>query len=126
MSPPSEKKDLALSYALWCLSLVGVCGVQRFYIGQIGYGVLLMLTFGLCGFGQLLDLLLLPTAVGNVNSVNGFGDLPASAAVPEPPSFRTSSSTTVVHPPAKPASQGADDLDALLREAKRSVERTQL
>lgn len=70
MSLSREKKELALGYALWCLGLVGICGVQRLYIGQVGYGLVLLFTFGLCGLAQLLDLLLLPSAVANINQNN--------------------------------------------------------
>ena len=67
MSSSPEKKEVALGYALWCLSFVGVCGVQRMYLGQVGYGIVLLFTLGFCGIGQLLDLLLLPEAVKTAN-----------------------------------------------------------
>ena len=78
MAPFREKKELSLGYLLWCLSLVGVCGVQRMYLGQVGYGVALLFTFGFCGIGQLLDLLLLPEAVKFANR----GLSPAGQPVP--------------------------------------------
>lgn len=62
-----EKKALALTYALWALSLVGICGVQRMYLGQTGLGIALLFTFGFCGVGQFFDLLLLPNAVKQAN-----------------------------------------------------------
>lgn len=62
-----EKKGLALTYALWALSLVGICGVQRMYLGQTGLGIALLFTFGFCGVGQFFDLLLLPNAVKQAN-----------------------------------------------------------
>jgi TM2 domain-containing membrane protein YozV len=40
----AEKKDLALGYALWALSLMGICGVQRMYLGQPGLGIALLFT----------------------------------------------------------------------------------
>lgn len=130
MSQRQEQKDVALAYALWCLSLVGLCGVQRLYLGQVGYGLALLLTFGFCGVAQLLDLILLPDAVGQSNRANAIRALaprpsatpvraatPARPAAPPPPT-RPAAST--------PAARGAqdDDLDSLLREAQRSIERT--
>ncbi len=56
------------AYILWCLCLFGICGVQRFYTGQIGIGLLYLFTFGLCGIGQLIDLALIPGAVDARNA----------------------------------------------------------
>jgi len=46
---------------------VGVCGLQRFYNRKPLSGLLWLFSFGLCGLGQLLDLLLLPTLVQQAN-----------------------------------------------------------
>jgi len=55
------------AYLLWCLGLVGICGGQRFYTGQVGVGVVYLLTIGVFGFGQLLDLILIPGLVSKRN-----------------------------------------------------------
>jgi TM2 domain-containing membrane protein YozV len=52
---------------LWALllsagSLFGICGLQRFYVGKIGTGILWFLTWGILGFGQLIDIIMI--AVG--------------------------------------------------------------
>ncbi|WP_026897419.1 TM2 domain-containing protein [Daejeonella oryzae] len=39
------------------LGFVVVAGVQRFVIGQIGMGLLYLLTFGLCFIGTIVDLI---------------------------------------------------------------------
>lgn len=62
-----ERRSLALSYLLWCLGLVGVCGLQRFYNRKPLSGLLWLFTLGFCGIGQLIDLLLLPTLVRQAN-----------------------------------------------------------
>ena len=36
--------------------VLGLSGGHRFYLGQIGMGMLYLLTFGLCGFGNIIDL----------------------------------------------------------------------
>lgn len=56
------------AYILWCLCIFGICGVQRFYTGQVGIGLLYLFTFGLCGIGQLIDLALIPGAVDARNT----------------------------------------------------------
>lgn len=49
----SEKKDRTV--ALILSLLVGVLGVDRFYVGDIGLGVLKLLTFGVCGILAIID-----------------------------------------------------------------------
>jgi len=68
MTAAAEPRSLALSYGLWALGMVGLCGLQRFYLGQLKSGTLYLLTFGFCGIGQLLDLILLPDAVKQANA----------------------------------------------------------
>lgn len=123
MSQPQERKDVALAYALWCLSLVGICGVQRLYLGQVGYGLVLLVSFGFCGIAQLLDLILIPAAVEETNTATG-----VSSSASAPPRAMAASTAPSLRPkPAAPSiSHGQDeDLDALLREARSSVARTE-
>lgn len=63
----AERRSVAVSYLLWCGSLVGVCGLQRFYNRRPISGTVWLLTFGLCFVGQLLDLLLIPDLVQRAN-----------------------------------------------------------
>lgn len=66
-SPDQERRSLALSYLLWCLCLVGVCGMQRFYNRKPLSGLLWLFTFGFCFIGQLIDLLVMPKLVRQAN-----------------------------------------------------------
>jgi len=38
------------------LGLLGIGGIQRFMVGQIGMGILYLLTIGLCYIGTIIDL----------------------------------------------------------------------
>jgi TM2 domain-containing membrane protein YozV len=57
-----------MSFLLWLACLFGVCGIHRFYLGKPGSGILYLLTFGLFGVGQLVDLFLLPGMVDEANT----------------------------------------------------------
>ncbi|HTL88365.1 MAG TPA: NINE protein [Leptolyngbya sp.] len=48
------------AYILWLGGLVGLSGLHRLYNGETKTGLLWLGTFGLFGFGQLLDLILIP------------------------------------------------------------------
>ncbi len=39
--------------------LFGICGLQRFYVGKIGTGILWFLTGGIFGIGQLIDVIMI-------------------------------------------------------------------
>jgi len=71
-----ERRSVALSYGLWCLSLVGLCGIHRLYNRKPFTGVLWLVTFGLCGIGQLVDLLFIPGLVEASNRQLGSAGSP--------------------------------------------------
>jgi TM2 domain-containing membrane protein YozV len=56
-----------VAYLLWLGGIVGFCGLHRFYAGKVLTGLLWFFTLGLLGFGQLLDLLLIPHMINQAN-----------------------------------------------------------
>jgi len=63
-----RRTDKPTAYLLWAMGLFGLCGLQRFYLGQVVWGLVYLLTFGFFGIGQLLDLFLLPGLVEQRNA----------------------------------------------------------
>lgn len=60
-------RSTGTAYLLWAMCGVGLCGLHRFYMGKPGSGLLYLLTFGLLGIGQLIDLFLIPEQVRHAN-----------------------------------------------------------
>ena len=61
-----------LGYALWCLAFVGLAGIHRIYLGKYGTGILYLLTFGLFGIGQFVDLFRMKSMVQDANIREGY------------------------------------------------------
>ena len=80
--PIVQPKSVGIAYACWCLCLFGICGGQRFYLGKAGSGVLYLLTFGIFGIGQLVDLFTTGEMVGTYNMSRGL--IPGAYANPLP------------------------------------------
>lgn len=74
-----QKVNSGTAYALWCLWFFGLGGVQRFYTGNFASGVIYLFTWGLFGFGQVLDLALIPGMVDRRNTfLKGSGNASAN------------------------------------------------
>ncbi len=63
---PEQKEFLV---ALLLSIFLGQLGVDRFYMGYIGTGILKLITLGGCGIWWLIDVILIATK--NLNDANG-------------------------------------------------------
>lgn len=76
MNEPGEPYDggyrEGISYGLWCAWLLGLGGLHRIYLGKYGTGILWLLTFGLFGIGQLVDLIRMRKLVADANIREGY------------------------------------------------------
>lgn len=53
----ARRKESQLVLLLALLGFVGLAGVHRFILGQIGMGLLYVLTVGLCFIGTIVDII---------------------------------------------------------------------
>ncbi|MDH3732157.1 MAG: TM2 domain-containing protein [Gemmatimonadota bacterium] len=61
-----------IGYGLWCLWLFGMAGVHRIYMGKYGTGILFLLTWGLFGIGQFVDLFRMKGLIKDANIREGY------------------------------------------------------
>jgi len=52
----SRRRDPQIILLTGILGFLGIAGVQRFLVGQIGMGILYFFTAGLCFIGTIIDL----------------------------------------------------------------------
>ena len=62
-------KSSGIAYLLWCACFFGIFGLHRFYAGKMISGIIWLLTLGVFGFGQLIDLILIPGMIAESNAV---------------------------------------------------------
>ncbi len=74
--PPTETDGMykdGIGYGLCCLFFVtGLAGIHRIYLGKYGTGIIWLLTMGLFGIGQFVDLFRMKTLVREANVREGY------------------------------------------------------
>ena len=62
-----KMKSTTTAYLLMLGNLIGLAGLNRFYVGKIGTGLLYLFTFGIFGIGTIYDLFVIPNHVRFAN-----------------------------------------------------------
>jgi TM2 domain-containing membrane protein YozV len=62
-----ERRSLGLTYLLWAMGLFGLNGIHRFYCRKPVSGGIWLMSLGLVGIGQMVDLFLIPGMVEEAN-----------------------------------------------------------
>ncbi|TXN22143.1 TM2 domain-containing protein [Methylobacterium sp. WL9] len=81
------RKSGFVALLLWSCGLFLLCGLHRIYVGRFWTGLLWFFTLGLCGIGQLIDLLRLSDMVHVANSEGGRGARQIAPATTVAPVF---------------------------------------
>jgi TM2 domain-containing membrane protein YozV len=107
-------KSNGLAYILCFVGMFGLCGLHRIYLGDVILGVIYLVTFGLLGIGQFIDLFLIPGIVDRRNHGLAAAKTPGYTTVSSVPNFPQR------HPSAAPPAFGQtpSNMQRLLSAAK--------
>jgi len=53
----ARRRDPLTILLVAVIGFLGIAGIQRFLVDQIGMGILYLLTLGLCGIGTIVDMI---------------------------------------------------------------------
>ena len=62
-----ERRSVGLTYLFWAMGLFGLFGIHRFYCRKPVSGGIWLMSLGLVGIGQMVDLFLIPGMVEEAN-----------------------------------------------------------
>jgi TM2 domain-containing membrane protein YozV len=62
-----ERRSVGVTYLLWAMGLFGLNGIHRFYCRKPVSGGVWLMSLGLVGIGQMVDLFLIPSMVAEAN-----------------------------------------------------------
>ena len=62
-----ERRSVGLTYLFWAMGLFGLNGLHRFYCRKPVSGGIWLMSLGLVGIGQMVDLFLIPGMVEEAN-----------------------------------------------------------
>jgi hypothetical protein len=114
---------------LW---IAGLAGIHRIYLGKYGTGILYLLTFGLFGVGQIVDLFRMKTLVRDANIREGYlphprmasylvDSQPVPALAPQKPLRQRLLESAMGHGGAISVTQGVADTGATFEDVEEAL-----
>ena len=70
---PLRSKSIFAAYFFMLFTFIGLAGMQHFYLGKYGRGILWLLTWGLFGIGSFVDVFTLRSQTKTVNARRAVG-----------------------------------------------------
>jgi TM2 domain-containing membrane protein YozV len=63
----SKRKEQQTLLIMSLIGFLGIAGIHRFVIGQLGMGIIYLLTGGFCGIGTIIDIVNMSSMTFNFN-----------------------------------------------------------
>ncbi len=68
----SKRKEQQTMLLLTAIGFLGVAGIQRFITGDIGLGIVYLITLGFCGIGTIVDMVNIKSMTYEFNRKQAF------------------------------------------------------
>ncbi len=111
-----RRKDETTTLITGLVFLFGFAGIHRFYLGQVGMGLLYLFTWGLCWIGSIIDLFNYKSMTAKYNLAQAddvarliTGAFPEKKQLADPPRMETPPAETRQADPAKNAPPAASE-----------------
>lgn len=111
-----RRRDETVTLIMALAGFLGVAGVHRFYLGQIGMGLVYFFTYGFCMLGTIIDLFNHKSMTADYNMVQAdnaarlvAGAFPKKKQLADPPRMETPPAETRQADPAKNAPPAASE-----------------
>ena len=105
-----RRRDETVTLIMALAGFLGVAGIHRFYLGQIGMGLLYFFTYGFCMLGTIIDLFNFKNMTATYNMVQAddaarliAGAFPKKKQLADPPKVETPRAETPQAIPAENA-----------------------
>lgn len=111
-----RRKDETITLATGLVFLIGFAGIQRFYLEQVGMGLLYLFTWGLCCIGSIVDVVNYKSMTAKYNTAQAndvaqliVGAFPETKQLDDPPRVENAPAASPQADPARNAPPAASE-----------------